>query len=158
LGYLVFPCAPGTKKPFTPNGFHDATTDRERIEHWWTQQPRANIAIPTSGLVVIDIDGGNNGWLASEPEKKLELASAPTATTADARPDKQHRPNRKSISKRLVPSKKPSKKRRAFQLGTFIARCLKRLGIKQKSGCGCGQREATLNRLGRRLLSAFRRG
>jgi hypothetical protein len=81
LGYPVFPCAPGTKKPITPNGFHDATTNQEQIERWWAQQPRANVAIRTSGLIVIDIDGGTNDWLASEPEKKLELASSPTATT-----------------------------------------------------------------------------
>lgn len=29
-------------------------------------------------------------------------------------------------------------KREPFQLGTLVARCLKNMGVKQKTGCGCG--------------------
>ncbi len=81
LGYAVFPCAPGRKQPLTPRGFHDATTDSEQIERWWRQNPHANIAVPTSGLIVIDIDGADNAWLTSEPDKQLDLAVAPVSRT-----------------------------------------------------------------------------
>jgi hypothetical protein len=75
MGYRVFPCIPGTKKPITAHGFHDATTDPEQIERWWAQYPRANIGIPTAHLVVIDIDGTNNPW-PDDPERAADLAGA----------------------------------------------------------------------------------
>jgi hypothetical protein len=81
LGYRVFPCVPGAKAPLTDHGFLDATTDVEKIQRWWEQSPNANIGIPTEGLLVIDIDGVGNGWLADRPEKMLELAKAPMALT-----------------------------------------------------------------------------
>jgi hypothetical protein len=81
LGYRVFPCVPGGKSPVTEHGFHDATTDAAQIEQWWTEQPRANIGLATEGLLVIDIDGRDNPWLANQPERTLELASVPTALT-----------------------------------------------------------------------------
>jgi hypothetical protein len=76
---------------------------------------------------------------------------------SEARADNERRPIRPSISKQSSESKWPAKKRRTFQLGTFVARCLKNIGIRSKTGCGCGQREETLNRWGRRLISVFRR-
>jgi hypothetical protein len=81
LGYPVFPCAPGDKNPLTEHGFHDASVDPDQIETWWSSQPSANIGIPTTGLAVIDIDGGGNPWLTSEPDKLLALAVAPLALT-----------------------------------------------------------------------------
>jgi hypothetical protein len=63
----------------------------------------------------------------------------------DARPDNEHRLDRKPISNRSTSSKNPGAKRRIFQPGTFFARCLKSICIKPKYGCGCGQREETLN-------------
>jgi hypothetical protein len=81
LGYRVFPCAPGAKTPLTEQGFHDATTDSEQIERWWTNDPHANIGIPTEGLVVIDIDGEGNAWPDGDPERMLELAAGPMALT-----------------------------------------------------------------------------
>ena len=74
LGYPVFPCAPKTKKPLTEHGFLNASTDPKRIEQWWSENPQANIGIPTEGLLVIDIDGQNNSWLADDPDKMAELA------------------------------------------------------------------------------------
>lgn len=84
LGYAVFPCAPGGKAPLTKHGFHDATTDPEKIEQWWSRRPDANIGMPTQGMIVIDadaVDGGPNPWLDGEPEKRLELAVAPMSVT-----------------------------------------------------------------------------
>ncbi|GIW80421.1 MAG: hypothetical protein KatS3mg105_2228 [Gemmatales bacterium] len=74
-GYPVFPCAPGGKAPLTAHGFHDATTDADRIEQWWAERPEANIGIPTAGLLVLDIDGSGNSW-PSDPDEAADLASA----------------------------------------------------------------------------------
>jgi len=79
LGYAkkgkpVFPCAPGKKTPLTAHGFKDATTDEARIRQWWTEHPRAWIALPTgapSGIVVLDIDI-KNGAKGAESLAALE--------------------------------------------------------------------------------------
>ncbi len=82
LDYPVFPCKPGLKFPITEHGLLEATTDAEQITAWWTQNPRANIAIRTDTLVVIDVDGAENTWLADDPEKLADLAVAPLSITA----------------------------------------------------------------------------
>jgi Bifunctional DNA primase/polymerase, N-terminal len=53
----VFPCWPRAKKPSTPNGFKDATTDADCVRQWWSRHPDANVATPT-GLTfdVFDVD------------------------------------------------------------------------------------------------------
>ncbi|HLT09226.1 MAG TPA: bifunctional DNA primase/polymerase [Micromonosporaceae bacterium] len=51
----VFPCLP-SKRPATKHGFHDATTDPKRITAWWTRHPDHLVAIPTEGLLVVDLD------------------------------------------------------------------------------------------------------
>ncbi len=59
-GWPVLPCKPRGKKPLTPHGFKDATTDREVIQSWWKRWPNANIGLVTgaeSGLFVLDVDG-----------------------------------------------------------------------------------------------------
>lgn len=65
-GVPVFPCWPNSKTPFTQHGFHDATTDLEIIDGWWTGEPRLNLAFCPHevGLSVIDIDGedGEASW------------------------------------------------------------------------------------------------
>ena len=81
LQYAVFPCAPGRKTPMTGHGLLDATTDSERITRWWTRHPRANVAIRTDGLVVVDVDGDRNTWLHNEPERLSQLDSASLALT-----------------------------------------------------------------------------
>jgi hypothetical protein len=98
------------------------------------------------------------GWRMriTDPSLPPEKYYAPCGG-ADARPGKQHGPDRRSTLMRSVPSKKRGKKRRTFQLGTFLASCLNSVGIKKKTGCGCGRREETLNRWSRRFLSVFRR-
>jgi hypothetical protein len=55
----VFPCDPDTKKPLTPNGFKNASTDPKVITGWWRHWPAAMLATPTgkiSGCVVLDVD------------------------------------------------------------------------------------------------------
>lgn len=82
LGYPVFPCASDLNPaPLTRHGFKDASTDPEQIEAWWQQFPNACIGLATAGLLVIDIDGPGNAWLANDPDKALELAAAPTSLT-----------------------------------------------------------------------------
>ena len=58
-------CPRPAKHPITDRGFKDATTDRETIRRWWTRWPQANIGMPTgrrSGLLVIDVDSGKEGF------------------------------------------------------------------------------------------------
>lgn len=55
----MFPIAPSEKRPATPNGYKDATTDFERIERYLRRVPNSNwaVACGASGLFVLDIDG-----------------------------------------------------------------------------------------------------
>src|SRR5262249_40925336 len=62
-GYRVFPCVPGTKKPYTTNGFKDATRDEGMIEGWWREWPTALIGTPDTCTVDIETKpDGPNGW------------------------------------------------------------------------------------------------
>lgn len=81
LGYRVFPCAPGGKAPITEHGFHDATTDPVQIEAWWAATPSANIGLATAGLLVVDVDGADNPWLAEHPDWAHDLTSSPLQFT-----------------------------------------------------------------------------
>jgi len=80
LGYAVFPCIPGSKKPLTEHGFKDAATDPEQIEAWWREHPQANIGIPTAGLLVVDVDGSDNPWPEDE-DRLQDLSAGPTSQT-----------------------------------------------------------------------------
>lgn len=61
-GWPVFPCHPRGKQPGCAHGFHDATTDLDRIRAWWTEHPDFNIGLPTGGEVdVFDFDGDPDG-------------------------------------------------------------------------------------------------
>lgn len=61
-GVSVFPCRerePGRKRPYTPRGFYDATTDTSIIALMWQQWPGALIGMPTGRVSrrwVLDID------------------------------------------------------------------------------------------------------
>ncbi len=81
----VFPCDPGGKRPLTPSGFWDATTDDHRVRAWWGRWPAANVGVPTgrrSGLLVLDVDqrGGGPQSLAA-----LEREHGPLPKTATGR-------------------------------------------------------------------------
>lgn len=84
-GAPVFPCEEGGKRPLTPNGFWDATTETRRIGSWWDRWPAANVGIPTgrrSGLLVLDADPRNGGL---ESLALLERENGPIPGTARAR-------------------------------------------------------------------------
>lgn len=58
-GTPTFPCEGNGKRPLTPRGFLDASTDPEQIDRWFRHTPGANLALPTgarSGLLVVDLD------------------------------------------------------------------------------------------------------
>src|SRR5689334_10515728 len=58
-GRPVFPCDPRTKRPRTPRGFKDATTDPLVIRAWFEPDHDSMLGMPTgstSGLVVLDVD------------------------------------------------------------------------------------------------------
>jgi hypothetical protein len=57
-GWLVFPCAPGGKRPALCRSWQElATADPDRVRAWWARKPyNIGIACGPSGLVVIDLD------------------------------------------------------------------------------------------------------
>lgn len=59
-GIPVFPCFKDGKKPASPNGFKDSTTDLAIIDEWWQQEPEYNLAVcpDFAGWFVLDIDPG----------------------------------------------------------------------------------------------------
>lgn len=61
LGWYVFPCVPGEKRPLTKNGFKDSTRDPGTIRAWWQKHPLANIGVDCgrSKLAVVDLDVKN---------------------------------------------------------------------------------------------------
>ena len=82
-GWLVFPCAPGSKVPVTEHGYLDATTGHKQIQHWWTREPSANVAIATGlpGPDVVDVDkhGDRSGYPAWNALRQAGLAGEPQA-------------------------------------------------------------------------------
>ncbi len=71
----IFPCRPD-KRPYTHSGFHDATTDPDTIQGWWSKWPFALIGVSTgkpSGLLAIDIDPKGKTWLVKH---QLDLRGA----------------------------------------------------------------------------------
>ena len=58
LGWHVFPCAAGGKRPALRGNWQDlATTSPDQVRDWWARAPyNIGIACGPSGLVVIDLD------------------------------------------------------------------------------------------------------
>jgi hypothetical protein len=58
LGWHVFPCAAGGKRPALRGNWQElATTSADQVRDWWTRAPyNIGIACGPSGLVVIDLD------------------------------------------------------------------------------------------------------
>jgi hypothetical protein len=78
MGTFVFP-ARRDKRPYTPQGFKDASISLSVISAWWARWPDANVAIDLerSGLLVVDVDGPEG----IEPLAALELPATRTVTT-----------------------------------------------------------------------------
>ncbi|OFL64974.1 DNA primase [Brevibacterium sp. HMSC063G07] len=79
-GMPVFPCVPYEKRPLTPRGFHDASTNLDQVETWWRHAPLASIGIPTgqaSGIVAVDVDrhGRVDGYQAMRRAQQAGLVS-----------------------------------------------------------------------------------
>ena len=58
-------CEKAGKHPRTQHGINDATTDPDRVGLWWSEWPRANVAIATghiSRLLVLDVDRRHGGY------------------------------------------------------------------------------------------------
>ena len=57
-------CSSAGKHPIYQGGFKQATTNTKQIAIWWKEHPTANIGVATgNGLVVIDIDDRNGGYI-----------------------------------------------------------------------------------------------
>jgi Bifunctional DNA primase/polymerase, N-terminal len=55
-GIPVFPCD-NNKRPFTAQGFKDASCDGELVHRWWSRWPDALIGVPTGArFVALDVD------------------------------------------------------------------------------------------------------
>lgn len=70
-GFAVFPCTPGAKTPATANGLHDASTDPDQIDRWWTANPAYNIGVSPAhhtAMYVLDVDPP----LGAETLRRLE--------------------------------------------------------------------------------------
>ncbi len=66
-GLPVFPCR-ADKKPYTENGFKDASKNIEQIAQWWGKWPDALIGVPTgkaSKLLVVDVDPDGESWYSN---------------------------------------------------------------------------------------------
>lgn len=84
-GYYIFPCE--KKIPLTGAGFKNATLDAAQISKWWTENPAAQIALPTgetNHLFVIDVDG-------PEGEQAVKKMNLPETFTVSTRPGRFQR-------------------------------------------------------------------
>lgn len=78
-GRRVFPCGMD-KRPRTPNGFHDATTDEEVIRSWtWDGMIGATL---NPGTIVVDVDPRNGGDKTMALLRDEGKALRPTLTVA----------------------------------------------------------------------------
>jgi hypothetical protein len=70
LGWHVFPCAPGGKRPALRENWQQlATTSADQIRAWWARAPyNVGIACGPSGLVVIDLDLPHAGLDPGDPD------------------------------------------------------------------------------------------
>lgn len=80
-GLRVFPVAQN-KQPLTPNGFHDATTDRDQVTAWFSADV-AGIGAPVpEGVLIVDVDIRNGGGKSMRELKRAHrFPPTRTATT-----------------------------------------------------------------------------
>lgn len=81
-GWPALPIAPAGKRPLTPHGALDATTDLDVIGGWYRRWPTAGVGIATDGLLVLDVDPRNGG---NDTLERLvhELGALPATVTCD---------------------------------------------------------------------------
>ncbi|WP_308465207.1 bifunctional DNA primase/polymerase [Rathayibacter soli] len=76
-GVAVFACVPGSKRPLTSHGFHDASVNPRLVADWWARWPEANIGLPTGGdrvdVVDIDVHGPVSGFVGFERARRAGL-------------------------------------------------------------------------------------
>lgn len=87
-GWPVFPCEVRGKRPLTPHGFKDASTDDDVIRAWWRRWPRANVAVATGprSFDALDVDGpAGDQSLAALEAKHEELPAGPRQHTGKGR-------------------------------------------------------------------------
>lgn len=91
LGFNVVPIWPNTKRPMTVNGHKGGTTNLNIIRKRWDNCPKANAAICTDGLLVIDIDvkGEKNGYKAFQ-ELEAKYGKLPVTRTQRTPSGGQH--------------------------------------------------------------------
>lgn len=83
-GWAVLPL--NGKKPATPHGHHDATTDPKRIRKWWADRDW-NIGSPVpDNLLVLDVDPRNGGSVEAL-ETRGGVALPPTLEAISGRYD-----------------------------------------------------------------------
>ena len=65
--WAVFPCSynktPIISREKGGHGCNDATTDKNQINKWWKEYPRANIGVATgtvNGFIVLAVDQGHD--------------------------------------------------------------------------------------------------
>lgn len=83
-GIKVFPVV--GKRPITPNGFHDATTDQSIIREWFNKAEEKKLGIAAAipeWCVIVDIDGKDGE--AAIAENKLDLPSTLTVRSGRGR-------------------------------------------------------------------------
>lgn len=77
-GYQLFPCKPGSKIPATTHGVYDATDEWVDLTDYFKQHPDANLGLAADGLLIVDVDGAENPWLAEHHD---EIQSIPCQRT-----------------------------------------------------------------------------
>lgn len=86
-GYRIMPLHIARKEPVFDDWPRVATSDKRRVNAWWTMWPRANVGIVTgAGLVVIDVDGPEGeATLARLQSEHGRLPDTRTALTSKGR-------------------------------------------------------------------------
>lgn len=65
----------GFKTPLKGSHGHlDATTDLATVQRWWTERPKANIALACGELVALDLDGGAQAFTSPRGQALQALA------------------------------------------------------------------------------------